>query len=97
MPKPFDMEPHKAIPKKYFVSEEENNCEKEIKLTPQDWISNIDWCKWGYECKPIMTFVESFYLLLQLKSCSVRGASRHSAFMGNDTTISHIILALHTF
>ena len=47
MPKPFDMEPHKAIPKKYFVSEEENNCEKEIKLTPQDWISNIDWCKWG--------------------------------------------------
>ena len=30
--KPFDMEPCKAIPKKNFVSEEENNCEKEINL-----------------------------------------------------------------
>ena len=28
--KSFDMEPCKAIPKKHFVSEEENNCEEEI-------------------------------------------------------------------
>ena len=42
MPKPFDMEPHKATPKKYFVSEEENDCEEEINLTPHGRISNID-------------------------------------------------------
>ena len=40
--KPFNMEPRKAIPKKYFVSEEENACEEEINLTQQDRISNID-------------------------------------------------------
>ena len=40
--KPFDMEPRKAIPKKHFVSEKENNCEEEINLTPQDRIGNID-------------------------------------------------------
>ena len=27
--KPLDMEPRKAVAKKYFVSEEENNCEEE--------------------------------------------------------------------
>ena len=37
------MEPRKAISKKPFVSGEENNCEKEIDLTPQDRIGNIDW------------------------------------------------------
>ena len=31
--KPFDMEPRKAILKKPFASEEENNCEEEINLT----------------------------------------------------------------
>ena len=36
------MEPRKAIPKKYFVSEKENTCEEEINLTRQDRISNID-------------------------------------------------------
>ena len=41
--KPFNMEPRKAISKKPFVSGEENNCEKEIDLTPQDRIGNIDW------------------------------------------------------
>ena len=30
----FDMEPHKAIPKKHCVSEKENNGEEEINLTP---------------------------------------------------------------
>ena len=34
--KPFNMEPRKAIPKKYFVLEEENACEDEINLTQQD-------------------------------------------------------------
>ena len=34
MLKPFGMEPPKAIPKKLFVSEEENNCKEEISLTP---------------------------------------------------------------
>ena len=75
------MEPCNAIPKKHFVSEEENNCQREINLTPQDRIGNIDWCKWWYECK--------FW--------SVKGASCHSAFMGNYPTISHTILALYTF
>ena len=36
MLKPFGMEPPKAIPKKLFVSEEENNCKEEINLTPQN-------------------------------------------------------------
>ena len=39
--KPFNVEPHKAITKKPFASEEENNCEEEINLTPQR-IGNID-------------------------------------------------------
>ena len=40
--KPFNMEPRKAIPKKYFLSEEENACEEVINLTQQDRISNVD-------------------------------------------------------
>ena len=44
MLKPFGMEPPKAIPKKLFVSEEENNCKEEINLTLQNRIGNIDWC-----------------------------------------------------
>ena len=44
MLKPFGMEPPKAIPKKLFVSEEENNCKEEINLTLQNKIGNIDWC-----------------------------------------------------
>ena len=40
--KSFYVEPRKAIPKKYFVSEEQNNCEEEINLTPKDRIGNID-------------------------------------------------------
>ena len=83
------MEPHKAIPKKHFVSEEENNCEEETNLTPHDRIGNIDWCKCVCECKPMVTFAESFCLLLRLKCRSARGASHHSAFMGNCPTISH--------
>ena len=39
------MEPRKVISKKPLVLEEENNCEEEINLTPQDRIDNIDWCK----------------------------------------------------
>ena len=42
--------------RKTFVPEEENNCEVEINLTPQDRIANIDWCKCGCECKPMATF-----------------------------------------
>ena len=47
MLKPFNMVPCKAIPEKPFISEEENNC-KEINLTPQDRIGNINWCKYSY-------------------------------------------------
>ena len=32
--KSLNIEPRKAIPKKSFVSEEENNCEEEINLKP---------------------------------------------------------------
>ena len=85
--KPFDMEPRKAIPKKSFVSEEENNYEEEINLTSQDRIGNIDWCRRECEFKLMATFAESVCLMLRLKSRSVRGAS--SAFMGNCPTISH--------
>ena len=82
------MEPCKAITKKHFVSEEESNRD-EVTLTPQDRISNIDWCECGYECKPIIAFVESFNLLLRLKSWSARRASHHSTFMGSCLTSSH--------
>ena len=51
MLKPFDTEPPRAIPKKPFVSEEENNCEDEINLKSQDRIGNIDWCKCGVNVK----------------------------------------------
>ena len=34
MLKPFDMEPPKAIPKKPFVTKEENKCKQEFNLTP---------------------------------------------------------------
>ena len=37
------MEPRKVIPKKHFVSKEENDCKEEINLTPQDRISNTNW------------------------------------------------------
>ena len=87
--KPFNMEPHKASPKKLFVLEEENNCEEEINLTSQDRIGNSDWCKCGCECKLMATFAESFCLLLTLKTRSAGGASRHLAFICNCPTISH--------
>ena len=90
MLKPFDMEPGKAIPKKPFVSEEKNNCEKEVNLTtPQNSIGHIDLCKCGCECKLMAAFAESFSLLLHLKSKTARRASHHSAFIGNCPTISH--------
>ena len=53
------MEPRQAISKKPFVSEEENNCEEETSLKPQDRIGNIDWCKCECECKLTVTFTES--------------------------------------
>ena len=87
MLKPFNMEPCKAVPKKLFVSEEESNCEGEISLTPQDKIGNINWWKCGCDCKLMLIFAESFCLLFRLKSRSARGASRHSAFMGNCPSI----------
>ena len=65
------MKPCIAIPKKYFVLEEENNCEEGINLTPQGRIGNINWCKCGCECKPMAMFAESFCLLLRLKYQSV--------------------------
>ena len=68
MPRPFDMGPRKAIPKKPFVSEGKNNCEEEINLTPQDRIGNISWCKCWCQCKLMAPFAESFCLLLWLKS-----------------------------
>ena len=84
----FDMEPYKAISKKHFVSEEENNCKEGTNLTPQDRIGNIDWCKCGCKFKPMTRLAESFCLLLRLKSWSMRGSSSHSAFLGNCLTIS---------
>ena len=42
MLRPFNMEPCKAIPKKPLVLVEENNCEGETNLMPQDRIGNID-------------------------------------------------------
>ena len=39
--KPFNMKLRKAIPKTPFVSEEESNCEEEIKLALQGRIGNI--------------------------------------------------------
>ena len=86
--KPFNMQPRKAIPKKTFVFEKENNCKGEINSTPQDRIGNIDWCKCGCKCKLIAAFAERFYLLLPLKSRSARAASSYSAFMGNCPTIT---------
>ena len=83
------MKPCKGILKKCFVQEEENNCEEEINLTLQERIGNINWCKCGCECKPMVIFAESFYLLLLLKSQSARGASHYSAFMSNYPSISH--------
>ena len=82
------MESRKAIPKKHFVLEKENNCEEEINLILQDGIGNFDWCKCECE-KPMATFSESFCLLLWLKSRNARRASHHSVFMGNRPTISH--------
>ena len=55
------MEPRNAIPKKHFVSKEE------INLTPQDRFSNIDWWKYGCECKLLAAFAESLCLLFRLK------------------------------
>ena len=75
------MEPCKAIPNKPFLLKKENNCEEEIKVTPQDWIGNTDW--WKSECKLMVTFAESFCLLVRLKSQSTRGASCHSPFVAN--------------
>ena len=43
--KPFHMETRNTIPKKHFVSGEENNCGEEINLAPQDRFGN--WCKCG--------------------------------------------------
>ena len=90
MLRPFNMEPCKAIPKKPLVLVEQNNCEGETNLMPQDRIGNIDWCKWGCECKLMATFAESFCLLLWFKSGSVRGVSCPSAFKGNCPTISQL-------
>ena len=64
MLKPFYMEPRQAVPKKHFVSKEENKCEEEINLIRQDRIGNMDWCKCGCECKPMETFAESIGFLL---------------------------------
>lgn len=41
--------------------------EKEINLTPPNRISNTDWCKCKYKCKPVMT-VAMTVNLLRLKS-----------------------------
>ena len=87
--KPFNMEPRMAIPKKHFVSEEENGCEEGINLIPQDRVGNINQCKCGWDCKPMAIFAGSFCLLHRLKSWSVRGASHHSPSMGNCLTLSH--------
>ena len=60
--------------------EEENDCEEETNLTPQDTIGNIDCYKYECECKPMATFAESFSILLRLNSRSAKGASRPFSF-----------------
>ena len=80
--KPFDMEPCKAIPKKPFVPEKENNCEEENNLTPQDRIGNID-------CANVNVSANYFCSFFRLKSWSAKGASRHTVFMGNSPNVSH--------
>ena len=70
----------KVIPKKPFVSEEENNCKKEINLTSKDKIGNIHWCKNGCEFKLMVKFAKSFWSLLRLKSRSAREASKVTSF-----------------
>ena len=89
----FDMEPHAVIPKKRFVSEEKCNCKEEINAAPQDRIGNIDWCKCRCECKLMVTFTESFCLLLWLKFQRARRASGHSALM--DNCLSGFLIATH--
>ena len=83
------METRKAITKKHFVSEKENNCEEEINLRPQDRPSNIDQCKCGCEYNTTATIAKSLCLLVWLKPRSMRGASYHSAFITNCPIISH--------
>ena len=39
------MEPRKVIPKKPFVSKEENKRDEEINLTPPDKTGNTEWLK----------------------------------------------------
>ena len=73
------------------ISEQENNCEEGINLTPQDRIGTMDCCKCGCECKLMATFAGSSCLLLRLKFQSARGTFRHSALMGNCPTITRVI------
>ena len=69
--------------------EEENDCEEETNLTPQDTIGNIDCYKYECECKPMATFAKSFSILLRLNPEARREHLAHSAFMSNCPTMSH--------
>ena len=71
----------KAILKKPFVFEEENNCEEEINLTPQDRIDNVDWCRCGCECKLLATFAESL-LIASAKILECEGSISPFNFYG---------------
>ena len=66
--KPFKMELHKAIPKKPFVSEEENNCKKDIDLKHHKIELVISIGTNVNECKLMTTFALGSFLLFQLKS-----------------------------
>ena len=61
------MELHKAIPKKPFVSEE-NNCKKDIDLKHQKIKLVISIGANVNECKLMTTFALGSFLLFQLKS-----------------------------
>ena len=81
--------------RKHFVSNEESNCIKEIHLTQQDRIANINYAN-------VDVSVNQWLHLLKVsascfgKNPGARVASRHSAFMDNCSTIvihiSHICL-----
>ena len=79
--KPFNIEPCNVIPKKYVGLEEEGNRKEEIKLSPQNSIANIDWCKCGYECKSVSKFAESFWTLRRLNFRGAREVSCHAAHL----------------
>ena len=64
------MESRKAIPEKHFVSEEENNCEKEVNLIPQDLLKVSRHLLFMCNCLLLFTRVSLIYLVNEFFFCS---------------------------